>query len=402
MINIKTKLPGNKSQHILKKLKRYAGCYCHVYPFIHSHKGKGCYFQDIDNNTFLDFASQIATLPLGYNHPNLLKVLKKYNSTPIKYAGSDFLVEESLNLMEELATITPKGMNADFLVNSGAEAVENCIKIATRSRPNSKFAISFEGSFHGRTTGSLSLTKSKKLYSKNYLKIPTKTLPFNDSAADELKKIIKKSSAKEVGFVILEHVQGEGGYRIASKYMVKTVRKICSHNNIPYIADEVQSGMGRTGKWWAFQNFNITPDIFSTAKALQVGAAVSSGKNFPEPGALGSTWGGGSVLDMAMGLEIIKTIKRNNLLSKNKAHGDYLTRQLAQLDIKNPRNLGLMVAFDLSSHKEQLRIAKSCFKNGLIVLPAGLNSIRLIPPYIVTKREINEAMSVIERVLKAS
>src|SRR3989344_5158512 len=207
--NVK-RLPGTKSQIILNKLKKLNLGNSITYPFVHSNKGQGCYFYDIDNNLFLDFASQIASNPLGYNNPELKRIIKKYsNKQPIKYAGQDFIVKEHKDLIEELLTIAPKNLNSAFLINSGAEAVENAIKICMRKRPKTKFGIAFNNSFHGRTLGALSLTHSKPVYNKNYLKIPNKTLPFNENAKDELLKIIKGYNSESIGFVILEPIQGE-------------------------------------------------------------------------------------------------------------------------------------------------------------------------------------------------
>lgn len=387
------KLPGSKSKKYLDKVKKFNLGWNNPYPFVHSDKGEGCYFQDIDGNIFLDFASQIAANPLGYNHPDILKVIKKYsNRHPIKFAGQDFTVKEHIELLEELLKIAPRGFDRAFLINSGAEAVENSLKTALRYSKG-KFGVSFEGAFHGRTMGALSFTHSKPIQKKNFLEIPNKTLPFSEKALDILEKM-------NPGFVIIEIVQGEGGYNLAPRKLIKGIRKITREKNIPLIFDEVQSGMGRTGKWFAFEHYKVKPDIFSAAKALQVGATITSKKFDLEPGSISSTWGGGHILDLAVGLQTIKIIKKDKLLHKNRKNGEYLKKRLNELSLINVRGLGLMVAFDLQTKEIRDNLVIELLKNGLVVLGCGKKGIRLIPPYIVTEKEIDQAVDIIEKAVK--
>ena len=392
-------LPGKNSLRILTKLKKLTGDYFDPYPFVHSNKGQGCYFQDLDNNKFLDFSSQIASNPLGYNNNELKQVIKKYsNIQPIKFAGQDFAVEEHLKLLEELLSITPKNLNAAFLINSGAEAVENAVKICMRKNEKAKFGICFNGSFHGRTLGALSLTQSKQLYKKNYFMIPNKALSYSEKALDELENLLKSHSSEEIAFLILEPIQGEGGYNIASKEMIHGLRKITKDNKIPFISDEVQTGMGRSGKWWCIENFNVIPDVMSAAKALQVGATISNRSMFPEPGAISSTWGGGHKLDLALGCKTIQIIKKNKLLNNANKQGKYLRKRLQELNkFSNVRGLGLLNAFTLPNEKLRNDLVIECLKNGLVLLGCGHASIRLIPPYIIKEKEIDEAINIIEK-----
>lgn len=395
---VKTSLPGPKSIKILNSLKKLNGGYYDPYPFVHSGKGEGCYFYDIDGNLFLDFACQVASNPLGYDNNELIQVIKKYsNISPIKYAGQDFAVKEHAELLRELLTITPKELNAAFLINSGAEAVENAIKICMRKKPKAKFGISFEKSFHGRTLGALSLTHTKETYKKNFFTIPNKTLPYSEEAIDKLKLLLRNSNSENVAFIIIEPVQGEGGYNIASKKMIQDLRKITKENNIPLISDEVQSGMGRTGKWWAIHNFNINPDVISAAKALQVGAAIANKKMFPESGTISSTWGGGHLIDLALGKKIIQIIKRERLLNNINKQGKYLRKRLNEISLDNVRGLGLMNAFDLNNKDDKNNFIIECLKNGLVLLGCGNKSVRVIPPYNVKEEEIDEAVNIIEK-----
>lgn len=405
-ISIKTTLPGPHSAKILNELKQRNGGFGITHEYVHSGEGQGSYFEDIDGNAFLDFASQVASNPLGYNHPKLLNVLKEYqNVSPIKYGGQDFTIIEHLEMIQKLTSITPKKLDTAFLCNSGAEANENSIKIAMRKRKETKFGISFTNGWHGRTIGALSLTNSKSLHTKHYLKIPVKRLPFNENAEEELERIIQsEADPNEIGFIIMECIQGEGGYHIAKKEMVQDIRKKCKKYGIPLIMDEVQSGIGRTGKWWAFQHYGIEPDIMSSAKALQVGACISSKKMFPESGAISSTWGGGHILDLAMGMTIIDEIKKKKLLKNAEKKGKEIQKRLFELKektkIENVRGIGLMQAFDLENAQEKKEFIHECFKKGLIVLGCGINTIRIIPALNVNEKELNEGMNIIEETAK--
>lgn len=404
MIRLKTSLPGPKSARILEGLKRKDGGWSVSYPLVFSAKGSGAHCEDIDGNVFLDFASQIASNPLGYNHPGLVEVVKGYSSRfPVKFAGADFAVPEHLEMIESLLGISPKGLDTAFLINSGAEAVENAIKISMRSRPGCKFGISMQRAFHGRTLGALSLTNSKKVQKDGYMRLPTMRLPFDESAPAQLERILEQeASPDQIGFLIIEHVQGEGGYYPAPKKMVAGLRNLASKNGIPYIADEVQAGMGRTGRWWSFENYGIKPDVFSSAKALQVGAVVSSRKMFPkEPGAISSTWGGGHVLDMALGMKIIDIIRREKLLARNRRMGSYLLKGLNDIRLLDgQRGLGLMLAFDLPDGKIRDNFILECAKRGLLLLGCAARSVRVIPPYVIGEAEAEAALGIMEAALK--
>jgi 4-aminobutyrate aminotransferase len=405
MIKLRTAVPGPKSFRILRGLKAKNGGWSVSYPLVFSGKGHGPYCEDLDGNVFLDMASQIASNPLGYNHPEMLEVVRSYlGRFPLKFAGQDFAVAEHLGLIEDLAGISPEGLDTAFLINSGAEAVENAIKICMRKRPGTKFGISMESGWHGRTLGALSLTNSSKVHKRGYMRLPMMRLPYDESAGEGLERMIRaEASPEEIGFIIIEHVQGEGGYNIAPKRMVSDLRRIASDNGIPYISDEVQAGMGRTGKWWAFEHYGIVPDVFTCAKALQVGAVVSSKKAFPgEAGAISSTWGGGHILDLAMGMKTIEIIKRERLLQRNASTGAYMLSALEDIrGISGQRGLGLMLAFDLPTPDERDNVVAECAKRGLLVLGCGRSSIRLIPPYVTAKDDADKAMEIIADSVRA-
>lgn len=408
-IQLKTKLPGAKSKKILATLKRLNGAFNVDHAFVHSGKGKGSYFEDLDGNTFLDFASQIATNPLGYNDPALVQVLKAHSHyTPIKYGGQDFAIPQHAELLEELLKIVPKELNAAFLINSGAEANENAIKIAVRHNHSAKVGISFVNAWHGRTTGALSLTNAKSVQVKQYFKIPVRHLPYSEAASEELEMLIQREfDSSEIGFVAMECVQGEGGYHIADKRMVTDMRKTTKKYGIPLIIDEVQAGMGITGKWWAYEHYGIVPDIQTSAKKLQVAATIANRKWFPkEASAISSTWGGGHVLDLAMGTAIIKEIKKKKLLHHATKQGKKIQKWMEDIAhenhiVQNPRGLGLMRAFDLPSNALRSQFRNECFKKGLILLGCGVFGMRVIPSLNVRNEEIEEGMHVIREIAQS-
>lgn len=400
MIRLKTPVPGPKSFKILQELRKRNGGWSVAYPLVFSGGGSGPYCEDIDGNMFLDFASQIASNPLGYNHPEMVRVVKSFsNRFPVKYAGQDFTIPQHLDLIEELAGVSPKGMDTAFIINSGAEAVENAIKICMRKRPKAKTGISMRRAFHGRTLGALSLTNSNKVQKQGYMRLPMMRLDFDESAPGQLERILEREAAPEdIGFIILEHVQGEGGYYPAPRKMVRDLRAMARKNGIPYISDEVQAGMGRTGKWWAFEHYGITPDVFSSAKALPVGAVVSRRNMFPgESGAISSTWGGGHALDLALSLKTIELIKKQKLLSKNERLGKYMLKRLDENpNISGQRGLGLMLAFDMESREARDHLVIGCARKGLLLLGCGKRSVRVIPPYVSTEEDAERGLEIIE------
>jgi 4-aminobutyrate aminotransferase len=404
MIRLKTPVPGPKSFSILQKLRKRNGGWAVPYPLVFSGKGKGSYCEDIDGNRFLDFASQIASNPLGYNHPEMLEVVKSLSGRfPVKYAGQDFTVQQHLDAIEAVTGVSPKGMDTAFLINSGAEAVENAIKLCMRKRPGTKIGISMRRAFHGRTMGALSLTNSNQVQKKGYMRLPMMRLDYSDSAPEQLERIIERdASPDEIGFVIVEHVQGEGGYYPASKKMVQGLRSITKKHGIPYVSDEVQAGAGRTGRWWAFEHYGIRPDVFAAAKALQVAAVVAGKKMFPEePGAISSTWGGGHVTDLALSVKTIEIIKKEKLLAKNSRLGKYMLKRLNEMNcVSGQRGLGLMLAFDMKDQAQRKHLIIECARNGLLLLGCGERSIRLAPPYVTTEEDADKGLEIIEKAAK--
>jgi 4-aminobutyrate aminotransferase len=396
---------GKKSLSIVKKIHKLAYNSTFVYPLVIK-SGQGCYLEDIDGKQYLDFTSNIASCPLGYNHPELNESIKRYGNIGVhKIAGQDFYCEEHWELAEKLLSISNSNSKV-FFVNSGAEAVENAIKLAYRLNGPLP-GISCINAFHGRTLGALTFTFSKNVQKVNFPELPVKRIKFcisdDDPQIDSIKEI---ATEYKVSFILIELIQGEGGVNVASKKFVSNLHKTSIKYGIPLIIDEVQTGLGRTGKWWTYQHYGIKPAIVTIAKALQLGAVVFDKKFEPsKPGVLSSTWGGGSRIDMAIGRKTIDIIYKEKLLEKVNKSGTFLKKCLKDLEhkdtkIREVRGLGLMIGVEF--HKKDIRnkIIKKLFKNKLLVLPSGEKTIRILPPLIITDAEISKGMAIFEKVLK--
>ena len=396
---------GKKSLSIVKKIHKLAYNSTFVYPLVIK-SGQGCYLEDVDGKRYLDFTSNIASCPLGYNHPELNESIKRYGNIGVhKIAGQDFYCEEHCQLAEKLLSISNSNSKV-FFINSGAEAVENAIKLAYRLNGPLP-GISCINAFHGRTLGALTFTFSKNVQKINFPELPVKRIKFcisdDDPQIDSIKEI---ATEYKISFILIELIQGEGGVNVASKKFVSNLHKTSIKYDIPLIIDEVQTGLGRTGKWWTYQHYGIKPAIVTIAKALQLGAVVFDKKFEPsKPGVLSSTWGGGSRIDMAIGRKTIDIIYKEKLLEKVNKSGTFLKKCLNDLEhkdtkIREVRGLGLMIGVEF--HKKDIRnkIIKKLFKNKLLVLPSGEKTIRILPPLIITDAEISKGMAIFEKVLK--
>jgi len=412
-VRIHSEPPGPQAQSIIEIMNRNCCNSTFTYPLVIS-GGEGCIIQDVDGNSFLDFSSNIGTCPLGYSHPAVLQVLSEYSRNGAhKIAGQDFYCNEHAQLSESVKSIIPSGFKMIF-VNSGAEAVENAIKLAYRKMstqtPSLLPGVSCINAFHGRTLGALSFTLSKPVQKAGYPELPVLRIKFctddNDPELDSIHKILEQT---KVAFIMTEIVQGEGGYNFASTRFIQTLRRYSDQYGVPLVLDEVQSGMGRTGKWWAFEHYNVQPDIMSAAKALQVGMAAYDTKFDPsEQGALSSTWGGGSRIDMTVGAATIEVIKKERLLENATAMGKRLQRGISDLsmDIKSGiigvRGLGLMIGMEFESKPRRDKIINKAFRKGLLMLPAGQKSMRVIPPLIINSEEVDEGLDLLQKVVLSS
>jgi 4-aminobutyrate aminotransferase len=396
-----TNIPGPRAARIVEEFKKIVYDSTFTYPLVIK-TGRGCVIEDIDRIEFLDFTSNIGSYPLGYSHPEILEVIKNYSSVEKgvhKIAGQDFYCEEHFDIARKLLSIS-KNNSKVFFINSGAEAVENAIKVAYK-KMGPLPGISCISDFHGRTLGALSFTLSKEVQKTNFPELLVKRIKFctddSDPQINQLESLLKEY---RVAFIITEIIQGEGGLNVASKLFIQHIRKLADEYKVPLIFDEVQSGMGRTGKWWAYEHYGVEPDIMTVAKALQVGATVYDKKYDPtEPGVLSSTWGGGSRIDMAIGTKIIEIILKNNLLSNSQKIGNMLLKNFVDFvginGLIDARGIGLMIGLEFDTKMTRDVIVNRLFKKGLLVLPAGMKSIRIMPPLIINEEEAAKGISLI-------
>ena len=399
----------------------------------------GPFATDVDGNIFLDFVMHIGTLALGYNNPKIINLIKNFPIVdPDRYAGTDFIggfgedpdsckIPTPSHLQQKLVEISKHfDFNKCFLINTGAEAVENAVKFCYDYKKNRGYGLTFDGAFHGRSLGSLSLNRSKTIQRKWFPVIPNIVqLPYcscedpcgcgwivntRKGKISSLRKLLDRDlgliDSKETSFVILEPIQGEGGYNVPNYEFMKEVNEICQEHNIPIISDEIQAGLGRTGKWWAIEHFSVKPDLITSAKALRVGAVVGKEELFPkENSRISGTWSSGNALSSAVGYKTIEIIEQESLMENAEQKGKYFLKRLKELEEKykllsNARGLGLMLAIDFPTEKERDDVKMKSLEKGLLLLGCGYNSIRFLPPLDVTEREIDLAVGIIEEVLK--
>lgn len=425
-----TEVPGPKAKEFLKRSDAVVSpSLPHAYPLVIK-DAQGCVVEDIDGNQYLDFAAGIAVCSTGHCHPKVVDAIKRQSETLIHICGADFYDPQYILLSERLAEIAPgDGPKKVFLGNSGAEAVEAAIKV-TRYHTKRSHIISFFGAFHGRTLGAVSLTASKPVYHKGFGPLlPNVThvpyaycyrCPFNleypgcdlacvDYIEDTL--MARSIDPEEVAAIFVEPVQGEGGYIVPPNGWLAKLRQLCDKYGIMLVADEIQSGIGRTGKWFAIDHWDVVPDVVTSAKALASGMPISamiakeSVMDWP-PGAHGSTFGGNPVA-AAAAIATLDVIEEEGLLENATTVGQRLKEDLQGLAsssrmIGDVRGLGLMIGVEIVKDKQSKEKAKDetneimldAFKRGLMLLPCGPNSMRFSPPLNITSKEADKAFSV--------
>lgn len=397
-----------------------------------AHRGEGCYLFDQQGNKFLDFTSGIGVTNTGHCHPRVVEAIKSQSGKLLHGQVNIVFHEPLLELIEELRTIFHPSLDGYFFSNSGAEAIEGAIKLARHAtkRPN---IIVFQGSFHGRTIGTMSLTTSKTIYRIGYQPLMpgvfVSPYPYsyrygwddditNKFCLDELEFILLTQTApSETAAVLIEPVLGEGGYVVPPRQFLKGVREICDHHGILLIVDEVQSGFGRTGRWFAHEYFEVVPDIVAIAKGLASGLPLSGVVSRLElmdrwiPGAHGGTYGGNAVA-AAAAVATIQIIRDENLLRNAQLMGESLSLELKTLQDEFPligdvRGLGLMIGVEFTSKdgtqdSDTARtIIHSCQEGGLLLLTCGPwdNTIRWIPPLIVNDNQIQDGIRIFRNAL---
>lgn len=419
-------VPGEKARRWVEYHDRFAARSTAAYGFVWdlTADAVGPFCTDVDGNVFLDFTSHIAAAPLGYNSPTLKEKMDEFDlPSPTKIAGQSFYsstgyppespdIPGPAQLMERLTEISGDGFDTVFLSNTGAEAVENSIKICYDHRGGASQAITFKGAFHGRTLGALSLNRSKAVHRRDYPEVSgVHDVPYCDDmdctpetcdcgffsgGSSLLREALDPKEGyvdpDDLAYIIVEPVQGEGGYRFPSDAFAEEVAAVCEEHDVLLVADEIQTGLGRTGDWWASDGYAFEPDVIASAKALQVGATVSREEVFPDEKArISSTWGGGDVLSALQGSLIIDTIEDENLLENAVERGEQLKALLrdAELDaVTGIRGRGLMVAVDFPSKDVLDEAVRAALERGLLTLGCGRRTMRLLPPLDVTEREI--------------
>ncbi|WP_299237858.1 aspartate aminotransferase family protein [Sulfurihydrogenibium sp.] len=362
-------------------------------------KGEGCYLYDEDGKKYLDMLSGIAVNQLGYNHPKLTESICR-QAKEIIHISNLFYVKPQY----EVAKILVENSCGDkvFFCNSGAEANEALIKLIRKyfydKKENRYEIITFEGSFHGRTLATITATAQPK-YQEGFQPLPEgfKHAKFND--IDSVKQLINDKTAA----ILIELIQGEGGVNPADKEFIKELYSICRENGILFTVDEVQTGIGRTGKLFAYQHYDIEPDIISLAKGLgggvPIGAIIAKdeiAKSFV-PGTHASTFGG-NYLATAAAKVVLEEILSDGFLDKVIENGEYLKERLKTFGYL-VKGLGLMIGVDLPEEISAKEIMKKALENGLIIGTAGKNTLRFVPPLIIQKDDIDLAVNILEKIL---
>jgi len=429
---IKTPLPGPKAKAIIERDNQFVSpSYTRDYPFVIA-RGEGAIVEDVDGNRFLDCAAGIAVNSTGVSHPEVVKAICDQAGKFIHMSGTDFYYEPQVRLAEELASIAPiDGPVRTFFGNSGTEATEASIKLA-RYYTKRQGIIAFLGSFHGRSMGSLSLTASKVIQRRGFGPLlpgvyharypdPYRFKGGGDECAAECLSYIRDQlfvhliAPDEVAAIVVEPIQGEGGYIVPPPAFLQGLRELASEHGIVLVVDEVQSGMGRTGKMFASEHFGLRADVVNIAKGIASGlplgvtCARADVMSWPA-GAHASTFGGNPV-SCAAASATIKLLK-DALVENAAAVGAHLLDGLRELQRKHSlvgdvRGLGLMIGVELVRNRETKErainernaLVQSMFRRGVLVLGAGKNSIRIAPPLVLTKPQANSLLRVMDEAL---
>lgn len=431
---LKTPLPGPMAKKVLAEDQKFVSpSYTRSYPLV-AKRGRGALIEDVDGNRFLDFSAGLAVVATGHCHPQVVRAIQKQAAELIHMSGTDFYYPGLTELARKLAEIAPgDAPKRVYFGNSGTEAVEAAMKLARAYTGRDKF-IAFTGAFHGRTLGSLSLTASRPVQRHKFgplipgvIHVPYAycyRCVYNlkpDDCAMHCARIIEEQlfrtyvPSDEVAAIFVEPIQGEGGYVVPPPEFLRELRRICDRHGILLVADEVQSGFGRTGKMWAIDDSGVVPDILCVAKGIAsgmpLGAMISKAEimNWP-PGAHASTFGGNPV-SIAAALASIELLEEKYIANAARM-GEYFMKRLKEWPERHPmvgeiRGRGLMIGIELvrdHSTKERAgdernRWVRLAFEKGLLVLGCGVNTLRLMPPLMVNKRQIDFAVETLDQCL---
>lgn len=430
---LKTPLPGPRAQAIIERDQRVLSpSYTRAYPLV-VETGHGAIVEDVDGNRFLDFNAGIAVTATGHCHPGVVRAVQEQSARLIHMSGTDFYYENMVHLAEKLVSLAPQSTPCKvYFGNSGTEGMEAALKLARYATRRDKF-ISFFGGFHGRTLGSLSLTASKVVQKRGFSPLLPGVyhVPYpyayrfrgtpEQCAAESIERIEQLFRTalppEETAAIVIEPVQGEGGYVVPPAGFLPQLRKLADRHGILLIFDEVQCGMGRTGRMWACEHFGAEPDLLVAAKGIASGMPLSATiaraaiMTWP-PGAHASTYGGNPVA-VAASLATIDLLE-GGLIENAARIGGYLLDRMAGWPerfghIGEVRGLGLMIGIEFVTDQSTKEIAPElrdqvvqlAFKRGLLVLGAGPNTIRLCPPLIVNQGQADFAVNTLEECLRA-
>jgi 4-aminobutyrate aminotransferase len=432
---IKTTLPGPNAKRVLEGDEKYISpSYTRSYPLV-AKSGRGIVVTDVDGNEFFDFSAGIAVTSTGHCHPDVVAAIQKQAGELIHMSGTDFYYESMVELAARLSKIAPMpGPHRFYYGNSGAEAVECALKLA-RYHTKRQNVIAFFGAFHGRTMGALSLTGSKPQQKRRFgpgvpgvthVRYPDIYRGCTGGAQDAEKfaigcarfieeKLFKTILApEEVAAIFVEPVQGEGGYVVAPQVFMQELRRICDRHGIMLVVDEVQSGIGRTGKWFAVEHTGVEPDMVCMAKGIASGMPLGITMTRAEimdwvPGSHASTFGGNPVA-VAAALATLDVIEKEHLLENSTSVGAHMMKRMADWPKKlklvgDVRGCGLMIGVEIVKDKatkeygsaERDLIVEKAFEHGVLFLGCGPSTVRICPALVVTKEEADVAVDVLEQ-----
>jgi 4-aminobutyrate aminotransferase len=428
---IQTELPGPKARALLERDQQYMSpSYTRVYPLVCA-RGSGAVIEDVDGNLFLDFTAGIAVTATGHCHPQVVAAIQDQSARLIHMSGTDFYYQPQIDLAQRLAEVAPGATQKRvFFTNSGAEALEAALKLARWHTGRSR-ALAFFGAFHGRTYGAMSLSGSKLVHRRGFSPLVPDIhhAPFPRGCAScatsvpgcscvrQIEETILKRVAPpdELAAIFVEPIQGEGGYFVSPPGFLPALRDLCDRHGILLVADEVQTGMGRTGKLFAVEHWDVEPDIICLAKGLASGMplgaiiARASVMDWP-PGSHASTFGGNPVSCRAS-LETLRLLQ-TEYTANAAQRGEQLRLGLGWLGRQHPelgevRGLGLMTAVDVVKNRDQqildpaLRdeVVQAAFRHGLLLLGCGESAIRFCPPLCVSADQVDTALAILGRVL---
>lgn len=434
---IRTELPGPEARRIIEADERWVSqSYTRPYPFV-IQRGRGAIVEDVDGNTFLDFNAGVAVCSTGHAHPEVVAAIKSQADEFLHMCAADYYYPQLPALGEKLNEIAPGDVERrSHFGNSGAEAVEGCVKAAIYHTGRNKF-IGFFSAFHGRTLGALSFTASKNVQRRGFgpqvLDVTHVPYPYClrcpygkkvETCNVECVKFIRDTvmettvAPEDCAAILLEPLQGEGGYIVPPQKAVDALVELAREKDVLVICDEVQSGMGRTGKMWASDHYGLVPDLFSTAKGIASGLPLSATVARKDlmnwhVGAHASTFGGNPVA-IAASLKTIELLQ-NGLIENAAKQGEYLMEGLRRLQAKYPQHIvdvrgrGLMVGMEFVKtidgmepiSEERDRITEEAFRRGLLVIGAGASTIRFSPPLVIDRSDVDFALEVLDASIAA-